>query len=77
MCTTQVAVTIGAGATLKGKSGSIKQCDNEADWQGWCAFLTIASARNFSLQGAGTLDGGGKQVSTRILGNAMRYAVRK
>lgn len=56
-----VTLTIEAGAKLEGKPGSIKQCSNEADWKGWCSFLTVVSARNFTLRGAGTLEGGGQK----------------
>ena len=56
-----VVIKIDAGATLAGKSGSIKQCEKEADWRGWCAFVTVDSVKNVSLSGAGTLQGGGNK----------------
>ena len=45
---------------LAGKDGAIKQCEAEADWRGWCSFLTVDAERDFVLNGSGTLAGGGK-----------------
>jgi polygalacturonase len=54
-----VTLTIEGGAMLAGKDGAIKQCEAEADWRGWCSFLTVDAERDFVLNGSGTLAGGG------------------
>ena len=56
-----VVLTIENGSELEGDDKHIKQCDDEADWRGWCSFFTVDSAENFTLRGNGTLAGGGKQ----------------
>ena len=56
-----VVVTIEAGAALAGDPSKVKQCSDEKDWRGWCAFLTVKSERNFTLRGGGTLEQGGSQ----------------
>ena len=58
-----VTLTIDAGTALEGDDKKVKQCDDETKWtaDGWCAFLTVSAARNFTLRGAGTLVQGGSQ----------------
>ena len=58
-----VTLTLASGATLQGDSKKVKQCDDEQKWQpdGWCAFITVSSAANFTLRGSGTLEQGGSQ----------------
>jgi polygalacturonase len=56
-----VVLTIDEGAKLQGAKSGIRECDNEKDWQHWCAFLTVDGGSNITLRGNGTLEGGGKQ----------------
>ena len=56
-----VVLTLENDSELEGDEKHIKQCDDEADWRGWCSFFTVDSAENVTIRGNGTLAGGGKQ----------------
>eukprot|EP00746_Dinoflagellata_sp_MGD_P158670 gnl/MRDRNA2_/MRDRNA2_86521_c1_seq3.p1 gnl/MRDRNA2_/MRDRNA2_86521_c1~~gnl/MRDRNA2_/MRDRNA2_86521_c1_seq3.p1 ORF type:complete len:496 (+),score=56.55 gnl/MRDRNA2_/MRDRNA2_86521_c1_seq3:75-1562(+) len=53
-----LVITFTNGTTLKGEATQIKQkqCEDVADWQNWCAFVTVQSERNVTLRGHGVLD---------------------